>query len=164
MAGNVKPIPDGFHTVTPYLIVKGAQQAIDYYKKAFGAEVHSVSKMPGTDTIMNAQLRIGDSMVMLNEEFPDWKCLSPKSLGGSPVNIHLYVEDTDAAFKRAIDAGGSAMHEVMNTFWGDRYGKLKDPFGHEWSIGTKIENLTPAEIEERAKQMFSGQQGCPSEQ
>lgn len=151
---NVKPVPDGFHTVTPHLVIKGAAKAIDFYKKAFGAE--EISRMPGPDgdSVMHAMIRIGNSFIMLADEFPDWKCLGPQSIGGTPVVIHLYVDDADATFKQAVDAGATATMPVDNTFWGDRYGKVTDPFGHEWSIATHVEDVSPREMQKRAAEQF----------
>lgn len=155
MATSTKSVPDGFNTLSPYLIVKDAPSAIEFYKKAFGAEEVCRSTMPGTGAVMNAQLRIGNSMLMLNEEFPQWGSMSPRSLGGSPVCVHLYVDDADKAYQRAVQAGAEATMPLMDAFWGDRYGKLRDPFGHEWSIATRKETLTPAEIAGRAEQFFA---------
>lgn len=155
MSTPVTPIPEGFATLTPYLVVKDAPKAIEFYKKAFGAEEIARSTMPGSDAVMNAQLRIGDSMLMLSEEFPQWGSKSPKSLGGSAVSVHIYVDDADKAYKRAVQTGAEATMPLMDAFWGDRYGKLRDPFGHEWSIATRKENLTPAEIAKRAEQFFA---------
>jgi len=152
---SVKPIPDGFHTVTPHITVKGAADAIEFYTKAFGAQ--ELSRMPGPDgqTLMHAMIRIGDSFIMLNDEFPDWNCFGPNAIGGTAVTINLYVEDTDAVFKQAVDAGATAKMEPADMFWGDRYAKVSDPFGHEWSIATHIEDLTAEQIQERGKAMFS---------
>ncbi len=155
MSPQAKPIPEGFSTITPYLIVRNADAAIDFYKKAFGAK--EISRQPGPDgkTILHATIKIGDSVLMLNDELPDWGCRGPESLGGTPVSIHLYVTDVDASFQRAIDAGAEATMPVNDTFWGDRFGKLKDPFGHEWSIATHTEDLTPQQISERAEKFFA---------
>ena len=148
-----KPIPDGFHTITPYLVVKDAVKAIGFYKNAFGAQEMCTSK---TDDgkVMNAQLRIGDSVIMLNEEFPEHGCLGPSKENPSPVTINLYVKNVDEAYDQAISAGAEATMPVSNMFWGDRYGALKDPFGHNWSIATHVEDLSPQEMAERAKQAF----------
>ena len=159
MAGNVKAIPDGFHTLTPHLVIRGASDAIEFYKKAFGAEEIGRMSMPGTSTVMHATIRIGDSIVMLNDEFPDMGAVSPTVLKGSPVTIHMYVNDVDAVYNRAVAAGAKATMPVQDQFWGDRYGKLVDPFGHQWTIGTRKENLTEKEIGERAAKMFGGKQG-----
>ncbi|PWT92757.1 MAG: glyoxalase [Acidobacteria bacterium] len=154
MAEKVKPIPDGFHTVTPHLVVRDAKKALEFYQRAFGAEVLGVSPTPD-GKVMHAAIRIGDSLVMLNDEFPDWKVLSPLSLNGTPVTIHLAVQDVDASYDRAVKAGATAAMPVQNQFWGDRYGQVVDPFGHRWSIATRVENLSPDEIEKRAKEFFS---------
>ncbi|MFQ5877854.1 MAG: VOC family protein [Acidobacteriota bacterium] len=148
-------IPEGFHTVTPYLVVKDAGRAIDFYREAFGAEEEL--RMPGPDgnSVMHAEIRIGDSHLFLADECPERGCKSPLTLGGSPSSIHLYVTDVDAAFKKAIDAGAEAVMPVADMFWGDRYGKVKDPFGHEWGIATHKEELTPEEIGERARRFFT---------
>lgn len=143
-----KRIPDGFHTITPYLRVRKGREAIDFYKKAFGAE--EVYSLPGPDgSVMHAELKIGDSRMMLGEECKDWGLMSPLSLGGNGSGLHLYVEDVDASFKRAADAGCKVAMPPTDMFWGDRYGKLIDPFGHEWSIGTHMEDLSPDEIAKR---------------
>lgn len=155
MAKPAKPIPEGFHTVTPYLVVKGAAQAIDFYKRAFGAE--EVMRMPGPDgrTVMHAEIRIGDSMIMLADEWPGSGCDSPKTLGSTTATLHLYVQDVDAAFKRAADAGAEILMPVSDAFWGDRYGKIKDPFGHQWGLATHKEDLTPEELDRRAEEFIA---------
>ncbi len=152
---SAKPIPDGFHTITPYLVVKGAAQAIDFYKKAFGAEELSRHACEESGLIMNAKLRIGDSVIMLNDEFPDHGCVGPSPGHASPVTLHLYVEDVDAFFNRAVEAGAEATMPVSDTFWGDRYGQLRDPFGHSWSVATRTEDLTADQVKERAKHAFA---------
>lgn len=150
---KVKPIPEGFHSVTPHLVCAGADKALEFYKKAFGAE--EICRMPGPDgkSIMHAEMRVGDSIVMLCEEYPGM-CRGPASLGGSPVTLHVYVTDTDAAFKRALGAGAQVVMPPQNMFWGDRYGKLKDPFGHEWSLATHVEDVPPEEMGKRAAAAF----------
>lgn len=158
MAGKVDPIPEGCHTVTPHLIVRGADKAIDFYKKAFAAE--EICRCPGPNgKLMHAEIQIGDSHVYLAEEFPDMGCKSPQAYNGSPVTIHLYVEDVDASFKKAVAAGSTATMPVSDMFWGDRFGKLKDPFGHEWSIATHKEDLTPEQMEKRMADAFA-QMSC----
>jgi uncharacterized glyoxalase superfamily protein PhnB len=140
------------HTVTPHLICAGASDAIEFYKRAFGAV--ELSRMPGADgKIMHASIRIGDSVIMLNEEMPEWGALGPKALKGSPVTIHLYVEDADAAFEKAVGAGAKVTMPLDDMFWGDRYGKLEDPFGHQWSIGTHVRDVTPEEMQAAMKEM-----------
>lgn len=147
---NVKPIPEGMHTVTPHLVCAGAADAMEFYKKAFGAvELH---RLPGPDgKLMHGAIRIGDSTVMLVDENPQWQAFGPKYLKGSPVTLHLYVEDADAFFAKAVDNGASAMMPVTEMFWGDRYGVVTDPFGHNWSIATHVRDATPEEMMEAAK-------------
>jgi len=148
-----KPIPEGFHTVTPYLTVKDAPRAVEFYKQAFGAQVRGIHYAPD-GKIMNADLKIGDSILLVAEEFPGMGSKSPLSLGDSPVTIHLYVEDVDKTFNQAVAAGAKVVMPVMDQFWGDRYGMVTDPFGHRWSMGTHQEDLTPAEIEQRGRAAF----------
>ena len=145
----VKPIPDGYHSVTPYLIVDDAKAAIDFYKQAFGAT--EKFRLPMGDKIGHAEIRIGDSFVMLADEFPDMGHLGPKARGGTTVSLMIYVEDVDSAFKRAIEAGGKEERPVENQFWGDRMGTLSDPFGHKWSLATTVEEVGEAELQERMK-------------
>ncbi|MGH9375630.1 MAG: VOC family protein [Terriglobia bacterium] len=155
MWGKAKPIPEGFHTLTPYLAVRDAKRAIDFYKQAFGAQIKSVHSTPN-GKVINATLQIGDSVLMLNDESPDAAhCVSPETLGGSTVTIHIYVENADETFNRAIAAGATATMPMMDAFWGDRYGQVKDPFGHRWSVATHKEDLSDKEIEKRAKEMFA---------
>jgi len=148
----VKPIPDGYHTVTPYLIVNDATAALEFYGQAFGAT--ELMRMPGPDgKVMHAEIRIGDSPVMLADEFPEMNAKSPQAYGGSPVSIMLYVEDVDSRFKQAVDAGAKEVRPLQDQFYGDRVGTLEDPFGHTWSLATHIEDLTPEEIGERMQSM-----------
>lgn len=154
---SVKPIPDGYHSITPYLIVDGGQQALEYYQQAFGAEVEML--MPGPEgKVMHAEFRVGDSKVMLADEFPEHGALSPKSVGGTPVSLALYVEDVDSVFSKAVQAGGNELRPVQDQFYGDRMGTLEDPFGHKWTVGTHIEDVTPEEMAQR-QQEFMQQQG-----
>jgi PhnB protein len=154
MSNPVKPVPDGFHTVTPHLIIRGAAQAIDFYKKAFGAE--EIFRMPTPDgRVGHAEIRIGDSIVMLSDEFPEMQCVSPKTLNGSPAGLHIYVADVDSAFQRAVSAGSTATMPPMDAFWGDRFGKLTDPFGHQWSIATHTQDLTPQQIAKNAEAFYA---------
>lgn len=144
---QVKPIPEGMHSVTPHLVCDGAAEAIEFYKKAFGAK--EGGRAPGPDgKLMHAQIMIGDSHVMLVDEFPDWGTLGPKTLKGSPVTIHLYVEDVDAVFAQAVAAGATVRMPLDDAFWGDRYGVIEDPFGHYWSLATHIRDVTPEEIQQ----------------
>ena len=149
MTGKVKAVPEGYHSVTPYLIIKGAADAIVYYKKALGAT--ELMRMPQPDgRIGHAELKIGDSHVMLADEYPEMNNRGPKSLGGSPVTIHLYVEDVDAVAGKALAAGAKELRPVKDQFYGDRAGKFEDPFGHIWYISTHKEDLSPEEITKRA--------------
>lgn len=145
---NVKPIPDGYHTVTPYLIVNGGAQALDFYKRAFGAT--ELLRMEHQGKIGHAEIKIGDSPVMLADEFPEMDAQSPQSIGGTPVTIHLYVEDVDRTFAQAIAAGAKETRPVKDQFYGDRAGQLEDPFGHKWYVATHKEELTMDEIKKRA--------------
>jgi PhnB protein len=150
MPSKVKPVPEGHHTATPYMIIKGAASAIEFYKKAFGATELFRHSDP-TGRIQHAEIRIGDSPIMLTDEspdFPDW--LSPQSRGGSPVHIYLYVEDVDAVFDRAVAAGARVLLPLKDQFYGDRSGGVTDPFGHIWYIATHKEDVSPEEIQRRA--------------
>jgi PhnB protein len=143
---HAKPLPDGVHTVTPHLVCAGAADAIEFYKKAFNAvELIRLSGPQGK--LAHAAIRIGDSTVMLMDEFPDWGSFGPRSLKGSPVTIHLYVEDVDAAVQRAVAAGAKITMPVKDMFWGDRYGQLEDPFGHRWSIATHIRDVSQEDMQ-----------------
>ena len=156
MAKSVKPIPDGYTPVTPYLTVKGAGAAIDFYKKAFGAEEAFRMNTPD-GKVMHAEIRIGGAVIMLHDEMPEWKALSPQTIGDSASSIMLYVNDVDAVMKRALDAGATQTMEAANQFYGDRCGGVKDPFGHKWSIATHVEDVAPDEIARRAAKMFEQQ-------
>lgn len=149
MKDRVKPIPKGYHSVTPYLVVDNAVEAIDYYKRAFGAK--EVFRMSGPgNKIAHAEIQIGDSRVMLTDASTEMKTVSPKAIGGTPVSLMIYVEDVDTVFKAAIKAGGGQIRAVEDMYYGDRSGSLKDPFGHHWHISTHKEDLTPEEIQHRA--------------
>ena len=149
---KVKRIPDWMHTVTPHLICAGAADAIEFYKKAFDAV--EMARVPGPQgKLIHACIRIGDSVVMLVDEFPDWGSFGPKSLKGSPVTIHLQVEDVDAVFERAVRVGAKITMPLDDTFWGDRYCQLEDPFGHHWSVATHIRDVSPEEIEQAVQKM-----------
>ena len=143
-----KPIPDGYHTATPYLLVKGAAEALDFYQRAFGAE--ELMRFPGPDgRIGHAEIKVGDSPIMLADEHPEMGYRGPQSLGGTTVSILLYVEDVDTAFARAVAAGGKALRPVQDQFYGDRSGTLADPFGHVWTIATHKEDVSPQEMHKR---------------
>ena len=149
---QVQAIPEGMHAVTPHLICAGAVEAIEFYKKAFGAE--ELCRMPGPQgRLMHGMIKIGDCNVMLVDEMPEWGALGPKSLKGSPVTIHLYVEDVDATVAQAVKAGAKVTMPVDDAFWGDRYGQLEDPFGHKWSVATHTRDLTDEQIVEGMKAM-----------
>jgi len=150
--GKVKPIPDDMHSVTPHLICAGAADAIEFYKKAFGAV--EAARLPGPGgKLMHAMIRIGGSAVMLVDEMPEWGAFGPKTLKGSPVTIHLYVEDADAFFARAVKAGAKITMPLDDAFWGDRYGKLEDPFGHHWSVATHVRDVSAAEMQQAMQKM-----------
>ncbi len=154
---SVKPIPQGFHTVTPHLVIRDAAKAIEFYKRAFGAK--EIMRMSGPDGqgIMHAEIKIGDSCLMIVDEMPHMERFgSPQKLGGTSVALSLYVEDADQLFQRAVDAGAKVSMPMMDAFWGDRYGKVTDPFGHDWEICTRKEDLTPEEIGNRAEKFFGG--------
>ena len=151
----VKPIPDRFHSITPYLRIRGAARAIEFYKKAFGAEESFRMQGPAPDTVGHAELLIGNSVIMLSDEWPDQGCPGPESLKGTSVSLHLYVEDADAAHKKALSAGARELMAPADMFWGDRMAKVADPFGHEWSIATHKEDLTHEQIGKRAREFMS---------
>jgi len=148
------PIPQGFHSVTPHLSVDGAAQAIDFYRRAFGAEELMRMPMPGDPgKLMHAALRIGDSIVMLADLFPG--CPGPSEIGDSPVTVHLYVPDADATMAAAVAAGAEVTMPLADMFWGDRYGQIRDPFGHRWSIATHTRDLSPEEMEKGAAEAMA---------
>jgi uncharacterized glyoxalase superfamily protein PhnB len=150
--------PKGYHTVTPGITVHDAPRALDFYKEAFGAE--ELSRMPGPDgSIMHAEIKIGDSVVMLGEENPQWGNKSPKTLGGVPSSLHIYVDNADEAFDRAVKAGCEVRMPLENVFWGDRYAKVADPFGHEWGIAQRVKDLSDEEMM-KAAQEFMQQSGA----
>jgi PhnB protein len=149
-----KPIPEGYHSVTPYLTVDDAAEAIDYYKKVFGAKERVRMEAPG-GKVGHAELEIGGSLVMLSDPFPQASTRSPKELGGTSASVFLYVEDVDAVVKQAVDSGATVTMEVADQFWGDRFGSVQDPFGHVWSIATHVEDVPPEEMAVRAKQAMA---------
>jgi PhnB protein len=151
---NVKPIPDGYPRVTPYLQVDGASAAIDFYTKVFGATERMRMPSPG-GKVGHAELEIGNSLIMLADEFPEMGVLGPKTIGGTPVTISLYVEDVDDVFERAIAEGAVSVRGVENQFYGDRAGQLEDPFGHRWSVATHVEDVPPDEMAKRAAEAMS---------
>ncbi len=146
---QVKPIPDWKHTVTPHLVCAGAAEALEFYKKAFGAE--ELLRLPGPEgKLLHACIRIGDSALMLADEFPACGSRGPKALEGSPVTLHLQVEDVDAFVARAVAAGAKVTMPIADMFWGDRYGRLEDPFGHQWAVATHLRDVSPEELREAA--------------
>jgi PhnB protein len=151
---QVNPIPEGMHTVTPHLVCAGAADAIEFYKKAFNAvEIGRTAGPQGK--LLHGLIRIGDSKVMLVDEFPDWGSFGPKSLKGSPVTMHLYVEDVDAFVAHAAAAGAKITMPLQDMFWGDRYCKLEDPFGHHWSVATHVREVSPEEMQQAAQKACS---------
>ena len=155
----VNPIPDGFNTISAYLVVKNSVEALDFYQLAFGAE--SGVRMAGPDgqSTLHCEMRIGNSTIMLTDENPQWGMKSPQSLGGSPVSLHIYVQDADKLFERAITAGCTVKSPMADAFWGDRYGKVTDPFGHDRGISTHKEDLSAEEINKRATEFFANMSG-----
>jgi PhnB protein len=154
MPTGVKPIPDGHRTVTPYLAIKNAPKALDFYQRAFGA-VESYKLMMPDGRVGHAEIRLGDSLIMLADEFPEYGGKAPDTLGGSPVSLHLYVEDVDAFVKKAVAAGAKERKPVADQFYGDRSGQLEDPFGHLWWVATHKEDVPPAEMQKRVEKMFA---------
>jgi PhnB protein len=155
MAIASKPVPEGYHTITPSLVIRGAAEAIEFYKKALGAE--ELMRMPSPDgKISHAELKIGDSIIFVSDEFPNMGVSkSPQTLGGCTSTLHLYVADVDASFNQAIDAGGKVSMPVADMFWGDRFGSFTDPFGHHWGILTHKEDLSAEEMEKRAQDFYA---------
>ena len=154
MSENVKIIPEGYHSINPYLVVRNAERAIEFYKKAFGAEERFRMHRPDGKAIMHAELKIGDSVFMLTEESREMKALSPESIGGSPVSLYVYVKDVDSVFNQAVSEGATILHPVNDQFYGDRSGYLKDPFGHLWSIATHKKELSPDELKKAGQAFF----------
>lgn len=152
---EVKKIPDGYHSITPMLIVQDGLKAIEYYKKVFGAIDKGTMMMPDNKSVAHAELLIGDSKIMLSDEFPEMKSLSPTTIGGSPVSLYLYVEDVDKTFNLAVTEGGKSLFPVQDRFYGDRHGSIQDPFGHIWSIATHVKDLTKEEMKKAAEEAFS---------
>ena len=152
MSPSVKPIPDGYPQVSPYLVVDGAAQAIDFYAQVFGASERM--RMGGPDgKVGHAELQVGDSVIMLADEYPDMGYVGPKAIGGTPVTIGVYVDDVDKTFDTAIKAGAKSLRPVENQFYGDRSGQFEDPFGHRWSVASHVEDVSPEEMQKRAAAM-----------
>jgi uncharacterized glyoxalase superfamily protein PhnB len=148
------PIPKGYHVVTPSIVVRGAAKAIEFYKKAFGAKELNRMEGPG-GKLMHAEIKIGDSIVMLSDEFPEMGSSSPETVGGTPSSLMIYTRDVDALFNQAVAAGAKVSMPIADMFWGDRYGRVKDPFGHDWQLATHKENVTPKEMARRAAAAMS---------
>jgi PhnB protein len=155
MSPSVKPIPDGYPRVTPYLSVNGASDAIDFYRQVFGAQ-ERVRMAEPSGRVGHAELTLGDSVIMLADEYPEMGVLSPKTIGGTPVTIAVYVDDVDATFNQAVQSGATVLREVENQFYGDRSGQIEDPFGHRWSISTHVEDVSPEEMGKRAAAAAAG--------
>jgi len=156
MSEQVKPIPEGYHSLTPYFVVSNAAEAIEFYKNALGAVERFRMEGPG-DSVAHAEIQIGSSVLMLSDENPEQGAVSPQTLGGSPVHVLLYVEDVDAGYRQALAAGATEVMPPMDMFWGDRFGKFSDPYGHNWSIATHTEDISPEEMQERAQEAFAPQ-------
>lgn len=161
MTHHVKAVPDGYHTATPALIVDDAAGALAFYTKALGAEERMRSSGPG-GKIMHAEFQVGDSVFMLADEFPDMGSRSPKSLGGTTSGVWLYVPDVDASYRRAIAAGATSVMAPSDMFWGDRHARIRDPFGHEWSIASHIEDVSAEETEKRGKEFYARMMNPPA--
>jgi PhnB protein len=153
-AKKVQPIPKGYHVITPTIVVRGAANAIEFYKKAFGAKELSRMDGPG-GKLLHAEIKIGDSIVMLSDEFPEMGSRSPESLGGIASSLMIYAKDADAVFNQSLAAGAKVSMPLSDMFWGDRYGRVRDPFGHDWQIATRKENLTPREVARRSAAAMS---------
>ncbi len=157
MASTTKHIPEGFHAVTPYLVVRNANEAIEFYKRAFGAVERFRMAAPDRKSVLHAEIAIGDSIIFLSDECPEMEAKSPLALHGTPVSIYLYVDDVDAVFNQAVAAGGRATRPLENMFWGDRYGEIVDPYGHRWSIASHVEDVMPEELARRSAEVFGKQ-------
>lgn len=151
---EIEKIPKDYHSITPVLIVKNGDEAIEFYKNGFGVEERCRMKAPD-GRVAHAELKLGDSVFMLSDEYPEMKCLSPKTIGGSPVSMYVYVDDVDSIFNKAISSGAKVLDPVKDQFWGDRQGRLEDPFGHLWSIATHKKDLSEEEMKKAAEAAFS---------
>ena len=154
-----KPIPEGFHSVTPHLVIKDCANALEFYKKALDANEVYRSKMPD-GRIMHAMIQVGDSFVMMADEFPDMGAVGPSTLGGTSTALHIYTDDADKLFTQAVEAGATPIMPLNDMFWGDRYGQIQDPYGHRWAIAKHIKDVTPEEMEKAAKEFFANKDSC----
>ena len=154
MTTRVRPVPEDFRTITPHLVVKGVARAVEFYRRAFGAEELYRNIAPDGTSIIHSELLLGDSRYFLNDEFPDHGVFAPDGERGTGVTLHVYVPDVDSFYERAVAAGAEVILPLADCFWGDRYAILKDPFGHRWSIASRIEDLSPAEVQDRARSVF----------
>lgn len=154
---KIKKVPKGYHSVTPSLVVKEGLKAVEYYKKVFEAKDQGIMMTPDGKSVAHAELEIGDSKIMLCDEFPQMKCLAPFTIGGTPVSLYLYVEDVDKTFNLAVTEGAKVLDPLTDQFWGDRHGSVQDPFGHIWSLATHVKDLTEAEMKKAAEDAFSKQ-------
>lgn len=156
------PVPPGYHSITPSIIVRDAAGAIEFYKRAFGAE--EAERMIGPDgKVMHAEIRIGDSVVMLGDENPEWGMQSPLSTNGNPGSLHIYVDDADAAFDRALRAGAKVKQPLEDAFWGDRYGKVTDPYGHQWGIATRVKEMTQEQMRKAGEEWMAQASKAPQD-
>lgn len=162
MPQRPRPIPDEFRAITPHIVVRGAAKAIEFYRRAFGADELYRSTTPDGKAVMHCELLIGDARLFLVDEIPEWRSLSPTSLGGTPVTLHLYVDDADAAYDRAIQAGALMVMPPNDGFWGERYGIVRDPFGHVWALASRLEDLAPHEITRRAAAAMAEDAASPT--
>ncbi len=154
MAPQVPPIPPGYHTVSPHLAVRGGLEAMEFYKKAFGAEERGRFMAPDGKRLMHGEMKIGDSIIMLGEESPERGCSAPQTVGATTVSFYLYVQDADKSYKQAVEAGARSLMPMADMFWGDRIGSVADPFGHQWTIATHKEDVSPEEMQKRGQAFF----------
>ncbi len=155
---KVSPIPKEYHSLTPSIVVKNCAEALEFYKKAFGAKERGRHYLPDGKTVMHAELKIGDSVLMLSDEMPQMQCLSPQTVGGASSSLYVYVSNVDRVFDQALKAGATPTMPVMDAFWGDRMGALTDPYGHMWSFATRKKNLTKKQMEKAGKEWFASMQ------
>jgi uncharacterized glyoxalase superfamily protein PhnB len=158
MPSPFKRVPEGFHTITPHLTVRGGPEMIEFYKRAFGAVELRRSVGPDGKSLLHADLQIGDSRLLLHDEFPEMGVVAPLALGGTPVTIHLYVEDVDSLYRQAVDAGAKVVMPLADQFWGDRYGVVEDPSGHRWALASHMQDMSPEQMKAAADAAFADKQ------